>query len=200
MSAGDILKVLTECSSDNLFVLTGLAFMALAVVGDIWLIRPGKAGRIGAAVLGPVLLFSGLWMHTHQHIAQMKVMRVDFHAASTVYDGPCPFKFEFPGHIEASGPGTVFYEVEFSNGSKTNAVPLEFAGPETQEIKAVWRIQQSHTDAWAKLRILAPGNSESEKASFTVTCQDSDPAKPRRARDENTSKPPAEVAMAKKKP
>ena len=108
MSTGDLLKVLTECSSDNLFVLTGLAFIALAVVGNIWLIQPGKAGRIGAAVLGPVLLFSGLWMHTHQHIAQMKVMRVDFHAASTVYDGPCPFKFEFPGHIEASGPGTVF--------------------------------------------------------------------------------------------
>jgi hypothetical protein len=34
----------------------------------------------------------------------------------------------------------------------------------------VWRVQQSRADGWAKLRILAPGNSESEKASFTVTC------------------------------
>jgi len=197
MSTGDLLKVLTEASPDNLFVLTGLALMVLAVVGNVWKIQPGKAGRIGAAVLGPVLLFSGLWMHTHQHIAQMKVVRVDFHAASTVYDGPCPFKFEFPGHIEASAPGTVFYEVEFSDGSKTNAVPLEFAGPETQEIKAVWRVQQSRADAWAKLRILAPGNSESEKVSFTVTCQDSGPAKPGRAREGNTPKGTAEVAMAK---
>jgi hypothetical protein len=200
MSAGEILKVLTECSSDNLFVLTGLAFTALAVVGNVWLIQPGKGGRIASAVVGPILLVSGLWMHTHQHTTQMKVVRVDFHAASTVYDGPCPFKFEFPGHIEASAPGTVFYEVEFSDGSKTNAVPLEFAGPETQEIKAVWRVQQSRADAWAKLRILAPGNSESEKVSFTVTCQDSGPAKPGRAREGNTPKAPAEVAMAKKKP
>ena len=196
----EILKVLLECSPDNLFVLTGLAFITLAVVGNIWLIKPGKGGRIGAAVLGPFLLFAGLWMHTRQHTAQMKVLRMDFHAASTVYDGPCPFKFEFPGHIETSAPGTVFYEVEFSDGSKTNAVPLEFTGPETQEIKAVWRVQQSQADAWAKLRILAPGTSESGKASFTVTCQDTGPAKPSRAREGNTPKTLAELAMAKKKP
>jgi hypothetical protein len=117
-----------------------------------------------------------------------------------VHKGPCPFKFEFPGHIEASGPGTVFYEVEFSDGSKTNAVPLEFAGSEAHEIKAVWRVQQSQADAWAKLRILAPGNSESEKVSFTVTCQDFGPAKPGGAREQNTPKPSTEVAMAKKRP
>jgi len=48
MSAGEIVKVLTECSSDNLFVLTGLAFMALAVVGNIWMIRPAIAGAADA--------------------------------------------------------------------------------------------------------------------------------------------------------
>lgn len=196
MSAGDLLKVLTECSSDNLFVLTGLAFTALAVVGNVWLIQPGKGGRIASAVVGPVLLVSGLWMHTHQHTTQMKVVRVDFHAASTVYEGPCPFKFEFPGHIGTNGSGTVFYEVEFSDGSKTKALPLEFAGPETQEIKAVWRIQQSHADAWAQLRILAPGNSESEKVSVTATCQESGPAKPGQTRQGNKPKAPAEVAVA----
>ena len=79
-------------------------------------------------------------------------------------------------------------------------MPLEFAGPETQEIKAVWRVQQSHADGWAKLRILAPGNSESEKASFTVTCQDTGPAKPDRARKGNAPKALAEVVTAKKKP
>ena len=148
-------------------------------------------------MLGPVLLFSGLWMHMQVYIIKV---RVDFHAASTVYDGPCPFEFEFPGHIEASAPGTVLYEVEFSNGSKTNVLPLDFAGPETQEIKAVWRVQQSRADAWAKLRILAPGNSESEKASFTVTCQDTGSAKPSRAREGNTPKILAEVDVGKKKP
>jgi len=58
----------------------------------------------------------------------------------------------------------------------------------------VWRVQQSRADGWAKLRILAPGNSESEKVSFTVTCQDSGPAKPGRAREGNTPKATAEVA------
>ncbi|HVG90176.1 MAG TPA: hypothetical protein VNB54_01685 [Alphaproteobacteria bacterium] len=196
MSVGEILKVLTECSSDNLFVLTGLAFTALAVVGNVWLIQPGKGGRIASAAVGPILLVAGLWMHAHQHITQMRVMRVDFHAASNVYEGPCPFKFEFPGHIETSGPGTVFYEVEFSDGSKTKALPLEFAGPETQEIKAVWKIQQSHADAWAQLRILAPGSSESEKVSVTATCQESGPPKPSQARQGNKPKAPVEVAAA----
>lgn len=196
MSAGELLKVLTECSSDNLFVLTGLAFTALAVVGNVWLIQPGKGGRIASAVVGPILLVSGLWMHTHEHTTQMKVVRMDFHAASTVYEGPCPFKFEFPGHIETNGSGTVFYEVEFSDGSKTKALPLEFAGPETQEIKAVWRIQQSHADAWAQLRILAPGNSESERVSVTATCQASGPARPGQARERNAPKTAVEVAVA----
>jgi hypothetical protein len=196
MSIGDLLKVLTEASSDNLFVLTGLAFTALAVVGNVWLIQPGKGGRIASAVVGPILLVTGLWMHAHQHITQMKVVWMDFHAASNVYEGPCPFKFEFPGHIETSGAGTVFYEIEFSDGSKTKALPLEFAGPETQEIKAVWRIQQSHEDAWAQLRILAPGNSESEKVSVMATCQESGPARPGQARERNAPKEAVEVAVA----
>jgi len=196
MSVGEILKVLTECSPDNLFVLTGLAFTALGIVGNVWLIQPGKGGRIASAVVGPILLVSGLWMHAHQHITQMKVVRMDFHAASNVYEGPCPFKFEFPGHIETNGSGTVFYEVEFSDGSKTRALPLEFAGPETQEIKAVWKIQQSHADAWAQLRILAPGNSESGKVSVMATCQESGPAKPGQARERSTLKTGVEVAVA----
>jgi len=93
---GDVLKILIECSFDNLFVLTGLGFMGIAIVGNIWKIQPGKWGRLGSAMLSPILICSGLWMHTHEHIDQFKVVRLDFQAASNAYIGSCPVEFKFP--------------------------------------------------------------------------------------------------------
>ncbi len=45
---GDILKILTECSFDNLFVLTGLAFTGIAIVGNVW--GEARFGNIGSDV------------------------------------------------------------------------------------------------------------------------------------------------------
>jgi len=61
----DLLKELTQARPDTLFVLCGLAFLAVAVLGNIsGKIQPGKEGRIASGVLGPVLIIVGLWMHT----------------------------------------------------------------------------------------------------------------------------------------
>ena len=60
----DILKELSQARLDTLFVLFGLAFLAVAVLGNISdKIQPGKEGRIVSGVLGPVLIIVGLWMH-----------------------------------------------------------------------------------------------------------------------------------------
>ena len=170
---GDVLKILIECSFDNLFVLTGLAFMGIAVIGNIWKIQPGKWGRLGSAALSPILICTGLWMHAHEHVAvnQFKVVRLDFQAASNAYDGTCPMELKFPAQVEANGPGKVRYEVEYSDGVKTSPLELDFERPEAKRIKVSRQFSQSRPNAWVKINILSPGQNESDKAHFTLTCQ-----------------------------
>src|SRR5215467_8709617 len=64
----DFLKTLfTETSFDTMFVVVGLAFLVIAVVGNITgKITPGKEGRIAAAIIGRILLVVGLVIHS-QH-------------------------------------------------------------------------------------------------------------------------------------
>jgi hypothetical protein len=169
---GDVLKILIECSFDNLFVLTGLGFMGIAIVGNIWKIQPGKWGRIGSATLSPILISAGLWMHTHEHIIQFKVVRLDFQAASSAYNGGCPVEIKFPGQIESSGAGTVRYEVEYSDGIKTSPLQLEFDHPEVKHIRVSREFHRSRPDGWARIKILSPDISESERVPFAVTCED----------------------------
>ena len=186
-SMGDVLKILIECSFDNLFVLTGLVFMGIAVVGDIWKIQPGKWGRLGSAALSPILICTGLWMHAHQHaaITQFKVVRLDFQAASNAYDGMCPMELRFPAQVEANGPGKVRYEVEYSDGVKTSPLELDFDRPETKRIKISRQFSQTRDDAWVKVNILSPDHNETEKARFTVTCQSAVVRKVRSNRGKN---------------
>ena len=62
----DFLRTLfTEASFDNLFVIAGLAFLGIAVVGNVTgKITPGKGGRIASAIIGPILMAVGLAIHT----------------------------------------------------------------------------------------------------------------------------------------
>src|SRR2546426_313327 len=59
-SLDEILKAPTP----HLFIVAGLGFLGIAVVGDIsGKINPGKIGRIAAGVIGAVLLAYGLFTH-----------------------------------------------------------------------------------------------------------------------------------------
>lgn len=184
---GDVLKILIECSFDNLFVLTGLVFMGIAVVGDIWKIQPGKWGRLGSAMLSPILISAGLWMHAHQHgaVTQFKVVHLDFQAASNAYDGACPMELKFPVQVEANGPGKVRYEVVYSDDFKTPPLEIDFDQPEIKRIRISRQFSQSKPNAWVKINILSPDHTESEKAHFAVTCQSAVVHKVRSNRSKN---------------
>jgi hypothetical protein len=68
----DWLKVFAEMSLDNLFVISGLIFLGIAVVGKITgKIDPGSTGRVMSALLGACLLFAGLWIHSG-HVEQTR--------------------------------------------------------------------------------------------------------------------------------
>ena len=65
----DFLRIFTEASLDNLFVVAGLVFLALAVIGNVsGKIQLGRGGRIAASILGPILITAGLVIHSQQHI------------------------------------------------------------------------------------------------------------------------------------
>jgi hypothetical protein len=60
----DLLKDLSQARLDSLFVLAGLLFLAVAVLGKIsGAIQAGKTGRLVSAGLAPVLIAAGVWMH-----------------------------------------------------------------------------------------------------------------------------------------
>ncbi len=63
----EILKALIESPVANLFMVAGLVFLGIAVVGDITgKIQPGKTGRILSGLLGIVLMSMGLMMYSRQ--------------------------------------------------------------------------------------------------------------------------------------
>lgn len=60
---GDLLKSVVTAPLPKLFIVGGLVFLGIAVVGKIRdKIDPGKWGRIASAVLGLVLVIAGLQM------------------------------------------------------------------------------------------------------------------------------------------
>ena len=64
---GDLLKVLIESPVANLFIIAGLVFLGIAVVGNIsGKIQPGTGGRILSGLVGVTLMGSGLMMYSPQ--------------------------------------------------------------------------------------------------------------------------------------
>jgi len=60
----DWLKVFGEMSLDNLFVISGLVFLGIGVVGKIsGKIDPSRSARVMSALLGACLVTGGLWIH-----------------------------------------------------------------------------------------------------------------------------------------
>ncbi|HAF43706.1 MAG TPA: hypothetical protein DCK83_01845, partial [Gallionellaceae bacterium] len=59
----DVMLRLVDVPMVRMFVLAGILFLMIAVLGKIeGKIEPGRIGRIGAAILGAVLIVIGLVM------------------------------------------------------------------------------------------------------------------------------------------
>jgi hypothetical protein len=66
----DWLKIFGEMSLDNLFVIAGLAFLAVGVIGKIsGRIDPSSRVWAISAMVGVCLILGGVWIH-HGHITQ----------------------------------------------------------------------------------------------------------------------------------
>src|SRR3989304_7418214 len=63
----DIMLRLVDVPLARIFVLASIFFLLLAVLGKIeGKIEPGKIGRIGATIVGAILLSAGLAMHFNE--------------------------------------------------------------------------------------------------------------------------------------
>lgn len=61
----DWLKVFGEMSLDNLFVISGLVFLGIGVVGKIsGKIDPSRSARLMSALVGLCLVAGGFWLHS----------------------------------------------------------------------------------------------------------------------------------------
>ncbi len=167
---GDILKVLTELSFDNLFVIVGLGFIAVAVIGKIsGKINPDARGRIGAAIVGVLLLGSGLWMHIVNHSFRITALDV---SPPGNHSGACPVQIPLQGIIEASGTGGVIYYFEFSDGNATTPDRIEFDKADSKIVTKSWDVHKSLSGAWVQLNTMAPAKQASRQSSlFAVACQ-----------------------------
>jgi len=166
---GDILKVLTEASPDNLFVIAGLLFLLLAVVGSV----SGKfemrgSARVISGVIGAMLLVSGLWMHSNHLI---RVISASVESPQSAYGGPCPITVNLQGIIEAAGAGSVLYDFEYSDGTASPISKIDFATGGTQLVSANWSVHHRLEGGWARMRIVSPRPMEAKTPSpIQVEC------------------------------
>jgi hypothetical protein len=165
----NILKVLTELSFDNLFVIVGLGFIAVAVFGSIsGKIAPDKRGRIASGFVGAALLASGLLWHMYAHGFRFTV---DMPPTTVVFSGGCPTKATLPGIIEANGVGDVIYYFAFTDGTTTPPQRIDFDHSESKLVSQEFELTKSLSGVQVQLNAVAPKETHSRRTGpFNVAC------------------------------
>ena len=91
-------------------------------------------------------------------------------ATPSSFTGECPKTFDLVAEIELSGEGTVEYQWERSDGVSTPLERITFDAAGTQTVTDQWQLDDSG-QYWGRVRILSPNEMESDKTSFTLTCE-----------------------------
>jgi hypothetical protein len=171
----DVLQILSEMSWDTLFLLVGLGFVAVAVLGNIsGKISPGKGGRIAAGFVGASLIACGFWYHSTIH--GFRVTLVDV-APPQSQVGSCPLEVNLQGIVDSSGSGDVIYYFEFSNGNASASQTANFQKTDSQIVPGIWEVHESLNNAWVRLDVVAPAKQASKRSRpFSVTCLTGSPA------------------------
>ncbi len=133
---------------------------------------------ISLAVLVSVILCFAL-----SHSAEAKVIKAELKAEVDNRKGQagaepvcsCPAKVGFTGTVTVDAPGKVEYIFSRSDGAidkKTKTLVFEKAG--TQNVTDTWTIRKTYK-GWIAIKVKAPNDFESDKASFTLRCGEEQP-------------------------
>jgi hypothetical protein len=84
------------------------------------------------------------------------------------FTGPCPKTINFWGTISVSGPGTVTYRWERSDGTANATESITFTAAGSKNITNLWT--RGEGTGWQRLHILTPDNMVSSQIDFVLTC------------------------------
>jgi hypothetical protein len=84
----------------------------------------------------------------------------------------CPATITFSGRISASGPGTVTFRWQRSDGATAPAETIRFTGVSKRDVVTTWTLGRPaiRYDGWQTIEVIRPAHRVSERASFTLTC------------------------------
>jgi hypothetical protein len=89
------------------------------------------------------------------------------------YEGTCPVTIRFKGTINTSLPGRIHYKFVRSDGAYMPTEPAVFGAAGAQAATTNWTVgtgEQSRYEGWMMLKIVYPGEMESPRARYKVTC------------------------------
>jgi hypothetical protein len=84
------------------------------------------------------------------------------------FTGTCPKTINFWGTISASGPGTVTYRWERSDGTANPTESVTFTAAGSKTITNLWT--RGEGTGWQRLHILTPDDMVSSQIDFVLTC------------------------------
>ncbi len=85
------------------------------------------------------------------------------------FTGACPTTFNFIAVITTSGPGTVTYRWERSDGATAPIQSITFPAAGSQTVGDTWTLGGSYA-GWERVHILTPNNGVSNQANFVLNC------------------------------
>jgi hypothetical protein len=93
-------------------------------------------------------------------------------AAAVGSTGACPVEVTFTGSVQATGPGTVRYQWERSDGVAARPFSINFTAAGTRTVRSTWTLGAPgrETSGWQRLRLLEPHATASEPAAFRFRC------------------------------
>ncbi len=96
-------------------------------------------------------------------------------ADPVTYTGPCPAVITFKGKITVTKACKLQYKFIRSDGALAPVQTLEFTGPGSKDVSTTWTLGGPGLPSysgWEAIKVIYPQNVESNKANFTIRCQD----------------------------
>lgn len=93
-------------------------------------------------------------------------------AAAVGSTAACPVQVTFTGTVQATGPGTVRYQWERSDGAAPRPFSINFTAAGTRTVRSTWTLGAPgrETTGWQRLRLLEPHANASQPATFRFRC------------------------------